>query len=353
MPHRSPSPGTRSKSRYPIARRPGRVALLLVTAALLALPAAPAAAAPAVGAAPAAPPAAVQRPSRYVALGDSYSSGNAAGWYWDTTCFNSHLNYASRLGWELFVRGKPGYAMTQAPSCSGAQTGRATPPYGATEGGYFSPQEQRPGYVRAAQRDFLTHVYERDDGTLGTAFDGAEVGLVTITIGGNDIGFADTISACTIELTPCSDREPATLEAVARLGPVLQEVYADIAAQAPNAQIRVVNYPAPVSTATAPYCRSLSADAGIGISDAEVAFFARAQDALNAQIAAAVTAVRATAGDRLRLVDAATHFRGHEACAGSSDWMRGIWLVPGYTEESYHVNDRGHLEIARLVADSL
>jgi len=318
---------------------PRRAAVTGVAFVLLALAAAP----PAM--------ASTARPVRYVALGDSYSSGNAAGWYWDTTCFNSHLNYASRLGWELFVRGRRGYTMTQAPSCSGAQTGRMAPPYGSALGGYFVPQEQRPGHVRAAQRDFLTHVYQRSDGTLGPAFDGAEVGLVTITIGGNDIGFADTVIACTVDLTPCTDREASTLDAIVRLGPVLQEVYADIAVQAPNARIRVINYPAPVSTATAPYCRSLGA--GIGISDDEVAFFARAQDALNAQIAAAVTAVRATAGDRLRLVDVATHFRGHEACAGSQDWMRGIWLVPGFVEESYHINDRGHLEIARLLADSL
>lgn len=348
MPSRLPSSAAPARSR-------SAAAAVLTALALLALPSTPAAAAEPAAAAAAAEPAAAAaaRPSRYVALGDSYSSGNAAGWYWDTTCFNSFLNYASRLGWELFVRGKRGYAMTQAPSCSGAQTGRGAPPYGSAAGGYFSPQEQRPGYVRAAQREFLTHVYERNDGSFGPAFDGAEVGLVTITIGGNDIGFADTVSACTLELTPCTNREPATLDAIARLGPVLQEVYADIAAQAPNAQIRVINYPAPVSAATAPYCRSVSADAGIGISDAEIAFFARAQDALNAQIAAAVDAVRATAGDRLRLLDAATHFRGHEACAGSQDWMRGIWLVPGFIEESYHVNDRGHLELARLVADSL
>jgi lysophospholipase L1-like esterase len=106
------------------------------------------------------------RPKNYVALGDSYSSGEGVPPFFAGTdgpsdyCHRSPLAYSQVLG-TLYGMTPKFYA------CSGAITSNITSTFHNTE----APQITRPGVDNTAD-------------------------LVTITIGGNDAGFSDVLKAC-------------------------------------------------------------------------------------------------------------------------------------------------------------
>jgi lysophospholipase L1-like esterase len=167
-----------------------RLASTALAAAVCALPAV---------AAQAQPREPMSAPIDYVALGDSYSSGTGTGDYFDEACRRSDKAYprllADSLGAELTFG-----------ACSGARTA-----------------------------DLLA----RQLGPLD-----AETDLVTVTIGGNDIGWAQAIKACVTPLTNCiDDIEASEARASRELPGLLDGAYAAIADRAPNAEVYVLGYP--------------------------------------------------------------------------------------------------------------
>src|SRR5690606_12349312 len=77
----------------------------------------------------------------------------------------------------------------------------------------------------------------------------ADTDLVTITIGGNDIGFAEVMTICTLGSdTSCVNAiNQALVEANTILPARLDATYAAIRAAAPNALVIVLGYPRLVS----------------------------------------------------------------------------------------------------------
>jgi lysophospholipase L1-like esterase len=151
-----------------------------------------------------APPAtAAAGPVDYVALGDSYSAGLGAGAYDPASgdCSRSANAYPAR------------WAASNAPAtfafvaCSGAATGD----------------------VRAEQLPALT---------TGTD-------LVTITVGGNDVGFAPVLTACIVgDDTTCDGALDTSRFLIDVWLPyALDGLYADISAAAPDATVVVLGYP--------------------------------------------------------------------------------------------------------------
>src|SRR3954452_3260658 len=136
----------------------------------------------------------------YVALGDSYSSGVGTGSYTlDSACKRSMYAYP-----YLYTQKHPGTSLTFV-ACSGAKTSD----------------------LLATQIQAVT----------------SATTLVTMTIGGNDIGFANLIYQCT--LSDCSaalDNTRANLETT--LGAALDRVYTTVKSRAaPGATIVVLGYP--------------------------------------------------------------------------------------------------------------
>jgi lysophospholipase L1-like esterase len=141
--------------------------------------------------------------ANYVALGDSYASGVGSGSYISTSgsCLRSTLAY-SQL-----------WANTHAPAsyrsvaCSGAKT---------------------------------TDVTANQVSALSSA-----TSLVSVTIGGNDVGFATVMEDCVIFGTTTCVNEVNAAENVARnqLPGWLDTVYNAIRSHAPNARVVVVDYP--------------------------------------------------------------------------------------------------------------
>jgi lysophospholipase L1-like esterase len=218
----------------------------------------------------------------YVALGDSYSSGVGTNSYTlSSACKRSVYAYP-----YVYTQKHPGTSLTFA-ACSGAKTSD----------------------VLATQAQSVT----------------STTTLVTMTIGGNDIGFADLIYQCT--LSNCSsalDSTRANLEA--RLGASLDNVYSTVKSRAAfGATIVVLGYPRVFS--------GTGCFGTFGISSTERAKANALADALDQ-----VTATHAAARG-VTYKSAIGAFTGHAVCSSSS-WLNGLNLLN--TGESYHPNRNGH-----------
>ncbi|MFD6423041.1 SGNH/GDSL hydrolase family protein [Streptomyces sp. NPDC060198] len=166
------------------------------------------------GSAPAgaASPSARSSVSRYVALGDSYAAGEGLSPVVDTACGRTSGSYPTWTAQTV----KP--AVFKDATCSGATT-RSLWNWEGTA----APQ------VNALSKD---------------------TDLVTVTLGGNDLGFTDVLTACVLaglttkEGSPCRDTEAAAVDAAfAKLSPRLSSMLTDIRKRSPQARVIVVGYP--------------------------------------------------------------------------------------------------------------
>ena len=255
-------------------RRPAAVVLALLAALLLA-----------------AVVAAGARAANYAALGDSYAAGPLIP---NPTlplgCLKSDHNYPHLAAPSI------GLSLRDA-TCSGATTADMTNPQNVEPDGPNPPQ--------------LNSV----DSTTA---------VVSLTIGGNDIGFSSVAQSC-ITLNPFShpcldkydaggvDQLKARIEATA---PKVAAVLAAIKSRAPSAHIYVVNYPA-IFPETGYGCWP---QMPIGFSD--VPYLRSTEQRLNSMLATQAAAAGAT------LVSWYNASIGHDACKGSSTrWVEP--LVPG------------------------
>jgi len=247
----------------------------LLPAALLAL-AAPLLAAPAAVHGAAAPP--------YVALGDSYSSGTGTRSYLSdgTSCQRSTSAYPS------LVAAARGYALNFR-ACSGAEVADVT----ATQLGALS----------SATR------------------------YVTISVGGNDAGFADVLTECA---TPwwAGDCDGAIDDAQAFIDNTLpgrlSTLYASIRAKAPNARVVVVGYPR--------IFMGEDCNAGTWFSPEEQTRLNQTADLLNSRTSAQAAA------RGFGFANPTSRFVGHAVC-DDVEWINGL---SNPISESYHPNKPGH-----------
>lgn len=243
------------------------------------------------------------RAANYVSLGDSYAAGplipnqslSPVG------CLRSDHNYASLA--------TPGIGLTHRdPSCSGATTVHMTQPQNVEFG---------PNPPQFNSLDSSTTV-------------------VSLTIGGNDIGFSEVAQSC-ITVNPFShpcldkydaggvDQLKARIDATApKVAAVLQGIHS----LSPSAKIYVVNYPA-IFPETGFGCWP---QMPIGFQD--VPYLRSTEQRLNSMLATQAAANGAT------LVNWYQASIGHDACKGTSTrWVEP--LVPGTLAAPIHPNATG------------
>jgi lysophospholipase L1-like esterase len=238
----------------------------------------------------------------YVSLGDSYAAGPfIPNPVLPLGCLKSDHNYPHLAA--------PSIGPLTDPSCSGAKTDDMANPQSIEIDGPNPPQ-------------------------LNSLAAGTEV--VSLTIGGNDIGFSEIAQSC-ITLnpfsSPCKDKyDPGghdqIAERIATTAPKVAAVLQGIHSRSPKARVYVVNYPAifpetghgcwpqmPVSFTDAPYLR------------------AKEQE-LDAMLAAQAAANGAT------LVNWYAASIGHDSCKSSSvRWVEP--LVPNNPAAPIHPNLAG------------
>jgi len=230
-----------------------------------------------------APAAAETADINYVALGDSYSSGLGTRDYDDSDCKRGPAAYP-----ELWAASNA-TASYDFVACAGATTA-----------------------------DVL-------DNQISALEEGTD--LVTITVGGNDVGFADVITTCrTGSNADCEEvGEEAENQVRDVLPGLLEETYTAITDAAPSAQVVVLGYPRLFELGPC----------GFGsIGEPKREMLNQMADTLGDAIAEHATAAGLTH------VDVRDNFDGNGVCA-DEPWINGT-AVP--IDESYHPNSAGHSE---------
>ncbi|MCP2323522.1 lysophospholipase L1-like esterase [Hamadaea flava] len=178
----------------------------------------------------------------------------------------------------------------------------------------------------------------------------ADASLITVTIGGNDAGFADVLTRCVLaqaSRTACEDyysqNDTNNLERkINLLLPALAATYTAIKNQAPTARVIAVTYPnlfKPGSDGASQSC------AGIGfISSSDISWLIHETLHLDNVIATAAKA----AG--VEVLDERWVFQGHELCT-STAWVNSLTSQPlTDLSESFHPNASGYARIAEDLA---
>ncbi len=260
--------------------------------------------------------AATARADNYVSLGDSYVAGpfipNLIGSPYG--CLRSDHNYphlaASAIGLPL-----------RDPSCSGAKTTHMT-----------QPQNVDPDGPNPPQFNSLA----------------ADTTVVSLTIGGNDIGFSEIAQSCITYnpfSSPCRDRYivngvDTISQRINATSPLVDAVLDGIRGRSPAARVFVVDYPAifpetgngcwpqmPISFSDAPYLRAK-------------------QRELNQMLA------NQAAANSARLVGWYQASIGHDACKSSSTrWVEP--LVPGNSAAPIHPNRAGMQGAANVLGSAV
>ncbi len=220
----------------------------------------------------------------YVALGDSYSSGTGTRSYISdgTSCQRSVYAYPS-----LIATAKS-YALTFR-ACSGAKIPDVT----------------------STQLSALS----------------AATSYVSMSVGGNDAGFADVLTECALPgwLSNCNGKID-TAQAYIRntLPGALSTLYGSIRTKAPNAKVTIVGYPRIFNGQD---CNALT-----WFSPQEETRLNQTADQLNALLAGQASA------KGFAFANPTNAFLGHAVC-DSPEWLNGL---SNPISESYHPNRTGH-----------
>jgi lysophospholipase L1-like esterase len=217
-------------------------------------------------------------PQSYVSLGDSYTAGPLIPLQETDPlgCLRSDHNYPH------LVAGALGVSTFRDPSCSGAETSDMTSPQGV------SPGPNPP------QFDSLD----------------ANTQLVTLGIGGNDIGFTEIIENCSSPTPtghPCQDHyvvngHDELAQRIADTAPKVAAVLQGIHRRSPKASVFVVAYLA-ILPETGPGCWPQ-----LPIAPDDVPYLRGVENELNGMLA------QQAAANRAGFVDAYTASIGHDAC---------------------------------------
>ncbi|GAB3441060.1 hypothetical protein GCM10027517_16450 [Phycicoccus ginsengisoli] len=225
-----------------------------------------------------------QAASSYVALGDSYSSGTGTRTYLadGTSCQRSVYAYPS------LIAAAKGLALNFR-ACSGAT---------------------------------VADVTNTQLSALGTG-----TTYVSISVGGNDAGFADVLTECAQPgwMSNCNGAIDTAQGIISNTLPGrLSTLYASIRAKAPNARVTVVGYPR--------IFNGEDCNAFTWFSPSEESRLNQTADLLNRKLSAQASA------RGFAFANPTSRFTGHAVC-DSTEWLNGL---SNPVSESYHPNVAGH-----------
>jgi len=229
------------------------------------------------------PPAKAASSVRYVALGDSYSSGVGAG-------------------------GETG-SCDQSANAYGPRWAAANSPASFT---FAACANATTSTVISSQLSSLS----------------ASTTLVSITIGGNDVGFSSIMETCVLDSTSACERAVSRAEQYANttLPGNLSTLFADIKADAPNAVVVVLGYP-DFYDLSVPIC--------IGLSSGD-------HQALDNGVNDLDGVIRTAAGNAgFVFADVRSQFSGRELCDGAG-WLNSVDIFDIHT--CYHPTATGQAD---------
>jgi len=282
---------------------------------------------------------------RYVALGDSYSAGEGLTPFLGGT--------ASGEGGDGCHRSGSAY-----PMLLDLGSDHGTPEFRACSG--------------AVSSDMYTDFHRSADLTIDAQIPGTpqrEVGLVTITVGGNDVVFSRVVAACLLHedcldapfVPPEADgRRPEIVhpptaplrdwahQALGRLSERMTKVTSALDASYPTARIVMIGYPYLFPDGPAPWLQADCAVVLRRVSQSEREELRDLTDELNNFLYAHAVA----AG--FEFVSPAAAWDGHEPCGSEGQYTNAVKpllrLANFVDGGSFHPNARGQQQLARLVS---
>jgi hypothetical protein len=338
----------------------------------------------------------LQPEAKYAGLGDSYSSGQGTGTYYGPTditrsddgkneCHRSNLAYPARIAKLFFGEGaiaENEVFKEQPPSfifraCSGAVTrniggnGR----FGGQWAEWFLDAGNEWSWIlNTAQYPWLE---------LPAGFGGQPnnaIRLITLTIGGNDAGFAKIAENCTMGLpdytrnkclvvikewitgtpgTAGTLKKPSLEEGIPSIGETLPAALSEIHKAAPKARIRVPLYPqvlnrrinGNISVGPGGFAIENTAPRG----QTSIAYaMERFTTELNEEVQSTVEAwAKKERVDAKAITGTIFALRGHRL-GDVAPWMNGIFLFPkSKRQESFHPTCNGQIALATEVTRGL
>lgn len=309
--------------------------------------------------------------SQYVALGDSYASGEGSFSYLagsntsSDKCHRAKDGYAEQLSSQfslsLGFAACSGDIITDLYLSNSATSELKTP----ASAGYSSER---------AQFSML----------------GPNTQLVTISTGGDDVGFADALYDCVSGFTNngsygCQGRDQSAIkqnmqylmtyrpagcmaylpnanpgnntDGFCASEPSLQTVYQDIAELAPNAAIYVIGYPHLFGST---FNKDGNCDiGGVGpvrytIEGSDVAWINRKADTLDNDIRTAASNAATATGRYITFVDPRATFAGHGVCDTGTPWINPLKIgTTGAKQESFHPNVTGQQALTTLISQTI
>jgi hypothetical protein len=207
---------------------------------------------------------------------------------------------------------------------------------------------------------------------------------VTLTIGGNDLGFSQVLASCVYtpvasaelqQLVPgrpgCRAQDPVVSARTARLAGrsgtaaefpgtlTMTEALLAIHQRAPRARVYVTGYPRlfGLTGYNAFGCQvGMLGAAPLYVTSEDVRWLREKADGLNAAIRTGVAEARRQ-GVRATYVDVATPFTTHNVCGAGTPWVNGVVFTPTNPPQispaSFHPNADGQRAYADAVARAM
>ncbi|MFJ1751602.1 SGNH/GDSL hydrolase family protein [Kitasatospora sp. NPDC088134] len=317
-----------------------------------------------------------------VAMGDSYSSGEGSGSY----AAESDNNYGNQ-SWDACRRSNNSWSRKTVLPGSGSSigsrtdardatldyhsvacSGAVTAQFGSVAGGNVPAYWQQDGgqFWHEADGQF------REVSQLQSGFLDSNTTLVTLTVGGNDAGFANVLQKCANPLTSCASQsyEDGIRGTIDGLEVSIKRVLTNIQTLAPHARIVLLGYPQILAAGSE--CNGLVAQ----FSSTETSMLGRLAQRFQDDDQAWVSQLRA-GGMNVQFVPVIDAFAGHSACWGASgEWINTVVTGPNgqgdnptvdidnsnpmclsatlcVSRESFHPNNGGTQAYANALAAAL
>ena len=329
-------------------------------------------------------PTGVAQPStRYVALGDSYSSGEGTYNYYSSTDTKADFCHRSPDAYPvLLASGAAGVNVSSNltfVACSGAPVSALYSRFGSSDPNSAGEDPQLDAICKP--NPYVPPVAGEAAAATTPCTDNS-VSLVTLTLGGDDLGFKNVLTACVTNRSdqdrclgqdpyvtlggsvpeqdsgcaaPCvADGTDPTYPGAEQIEERLRQAYTDIRGRAPHARIVVLGYP------------RIFQDNG---ADSGSCHLAKSDEVwLNQKAAEVDNVIRfaVNASGVAEYADAYKAVNGHEACQGDLSltipWINGLVLTPAHPTcfarifsdpecfESFHPTPDGYKAFAQVVA---
>lgn len=273
-------------------------------------------------------------PTKMVALGDSYASGPLIPVQYEQPwgCLRSSNNYAHQVARELALD-------LIDVTCSGADTNDMWDTHGVSPEEEFADYGSQLGYTGHPGNPPQLEALKPD------------TDVVTLQIGGNDIGFGGLATTCgegAIAGPGCRQAVEAEkpFERIAATAPKIRAVLDEIHRRSPGAEIFVLGYSAIFKIGATARCEAM----GVGEEDAQ--YLRGVQEALNSMIESVADDPGREYSVSAQYVDVYAPSEGHTACdLPALRWVEPI--VPVNAAAPVHPNLGGMSAIKNILLDEV